>query len=444
MSEQPHPAIEDHSVRLDTLIRIRWVAVIGQTVAVVFVSYGMDFELPLALCLVAIAFSAWLNVVLRWRYGPGYRLGETTTSLLLGYDIVQLAALLFLTGGLQNPFALLLVVPVVISATSQSIWQTVMLGTLATACATALTFYHLPLPWYPGTALQIPLLLLVGTWSAIVSSLIFTAVYAFRVADEGRKLSAALSATELALQREQHISALDGLAAAAAHELGTPLATIALVSKELSRELKADSPHQEDAKLLLSQAARCREILQKLTSLSSEGADAIAKVPLASLMEEVAGPHRDFGIALSVSTSAGGQAALPEPVMVRNPAILYGLGNLLENAVDFARSAVEFDAYWNEETVVVEISDDGPGFSREILDRIGEPYVTTRTPDRSGGGLGLGLFIAKSLLERTGAALTFENRTDGPKAGARVRVKWPQAALKQWLAELDTRAVANN
>lgn len=442
MTQQPHPAIEDHSVRLDTLIRIRWVAVIGQTIAVVFVGYGLDFELPLALCLVAVAFSAWLNVVLRWRFGPGYRLGETATSLLLGYDIVQLGALLFLTGGLQNPFALLLVVPVVISATSQSVWQTVMLGTLATACATALTFYHLPLPWYSGTALQIPLLLLVGTWSAIISSLIFTAVYAFRVADEGRKLSAALSATELALQREQHITALDGLAAAAAHELGTPLATIALVSKELSRELQADSPHQEDAKLLLSQAARCREILQKLTSLSGEGADAIAKVPLASLMEEVAGPHRDFGIALSVSTSAGGQGSLPEPIMVRNPAILYGLGNLLENAVDFARSAVEFDAYWNEETVVVEISDDGPGFSREMLDRIGEPYVTTRAPDRSGGGLGLGLFIAKTLLERTGAALTFDNRAGGHKTGARVRVRWPQAAIRQWLAELDTRTVA--
>lgn len=417
---------EQHTIRLETLVTIRWLAVLGQSTAVLFVAFGLGFDFQFSLCLVAITCSAWLNVILRLRYPLNHHLSQEAAVALLAYDILQLTLLLYLTGGLQNPFALLLVVPVVISAAIQSIRQTLLLAALVIIAASLLVFFWQPLPW-PGTeVLELPLLYVAGVWIAIVSSLVFTVIYVFRVADESRKLAEALAATELVLQREQHLSTLDGLAAAAAHELGTPLATIALVSKEMMLELDEGSPMMEDAKLLRSQAERCREILQKLSSLSEEGDMHIGTMPFSSILEEICAPHRDFGVALLIDTS-GSTAA--EPISQRNPAILYGLGNLVENAVDFAEAKVRLTAVWDEKDVTLQISDDGQGFSAEVLNRIGEPFVTTRGKSNieTGGGLGLGLFIAKTLLGRSGATLRFENVKGG--SGAVVTIKWPREAL---------------
>ncbi|MCG6859178.1 MAG: ActS/PrrB/RegB family redox-sensitive histidine kinase [Salaquimonas sp.] len=410
------------ALRLETLIRIRWLAVIGQTVAVLLVAHFLRYDFYLSLCLALIAASAWLNVFLRLRYRASFRLTEVAAVALLGYDILQLAMLLFLTGGLQNPFSMLLIVPVIVSATTQSIRQILPLAILAVGAASALVFFHLPLPWEDGASLQLPLAYVSGMWVAIFSMMVFTAVYTYRVADEARQLSAALAATELVLQREQHLSTLDGLAAAAAHELGTPLATIALVSKEMIRELPQGSPLSEDAQLLRGQAERCRQILGKLTSLSEAGDDLIGRVPLSSVMEEVAAPHRDFGIELVVTPGS----IAGEPKCMRNPAILYGLGNLVENAIDFAASRVEFTGNWDDQAITITIADDGPGFPPDLIERIGEPYVTTRRRDtrQTGGGLGLGLFIAKTLLERAGASIEFANAETG---GAIVTVRWPRA-----------------
>lgn len=411
-------------LRLDTLIRIRWLAIFGQTAAVLLVWFGLGFEFYLELCLALIALSAWLNLFLRLRYRASFRLTGQAAMALLSYDILQLSLLLYLTGGLQNPFSILLIVPVVVSATTQGFWQFVPLGALTMVAATLLVFFHLPLPWYRGETFELPLIYVIGNWVALVSTLIFTAVYAYRVAYEARTLSDALAATELVLQREQHLSLLDGLAAAAAHELGTPLATIALVSKEMQRELADDSPLREDALLLRSQAERCREILQKLTSLTDEGEEHIGRMPLSSLMEEVASPHRDFGVEIDLLPGS----VTGEPVMNRNPAILYGLGNLVENAVDFAEARVGISAGWNNDTVTIEIRDDGKGFSKDLLERVGEPFVTTRKSENreSGGGLGLGLFIAKTLLQRSGAAIEFSNATSPGEHGAIVSVAWPR------------------
>jgi two-component system sensor histidine kinase RegB len=259
-------------------------------------------------------------------------------------------------------------------------------------------------------------------WMAVLSSIAFTAIYAWRVAEEARLLANALSATELVLQREQHLSALDGLAAAAAHELGTPLATIALVAKEMERALGNDPKFHEDVTLLRSQSERCRQILKRLTSLSSESEVHLARLPLTSLVEEVIAPHRDFGIAIKLEP---GEQVGPEPVGHRNPGVIYGLGNLVENAVDFAVNTVVIRWNWNERDVVFEVIDDGPGFPPEIIDRIGEPYMTTRHGAERGGGLGLGLFIAKTLLERSGATLTFSNANERGK-GAIVTIEWPR------------------
>ena len=265
-----------------------------------------------------------------------------------------------------------------------------------------------------------------GSWFAILLGVAFIGVYAWRVAEEARQLAEALSATELVLAREQHLTQIDGLAAAAAHELGTPLATIALVAKELEKTGPQDGLIGDDIRLLVQQVSRCREILKTLNSLGHEEAGPLGMMTLGLLLEEVIAPQRSFGIDLEVIPQGAGD----EPKLRRNPAILYGLGNLVENAVDFASEAVLIEALWDDQRVTIRISDDGPGFSPEILARLGEPYVTSRigprrTKSEGESGLGLGLFIAKTLLERSGATLAFSNALKAER-GARVSIFWPR------------------
>ena len=412
-----------HRLRLNTLVRLRWLAVVGQSVTVVIVAYGFKFPLPVWPCFALIGCSAGLNLFLAFQYPATYRLSPAPAFHILMFDALQLAGLLYMTGGLTNPFSLLMTVPVVISATSLPLRMTALLGGLVTAMATILVFYHFPLPWFPGSTLAMPFIYVAGMWVALTSSIAFTGIYAFRVAEEARLLANALAATELVLQREQHLSALDGLAAAAAHELGTPLATIALVAREMERTLGDDPTHAEDVKLLRSQSERCRDILKQLTSLSSQGEAHLARLPLTSLVEEVIAPHRDFGIAIELKP---GERIGPEPIGRRNAGVIYGLGNLVENAVDFARANVTVQWRWNDNEVAFRIVDDGPGFPPEIIARIGEPYMSTRAGAERGGGLGLGLFIAKTLLERSGAVLSFGN-SSGPGEGAMVEIWWPRA-----------------
>ena len=411
-------------VRLDTILRLRWLAVLGQLAALFIVTQGLEFDVPVIPCVAIVGLSALLNLVLQMTFNPMQRLEPAYAAALLALNIAELAGLLFFTGGLQNPFSFLFLAPVLISATALPIRLTIALGVLAVACASALFFFHLPLPWDSDEPLVLPPIYLFGVWLSIVVAIGVTSLYAFQVTEEARKLSDALAATELVLAREQHLSQLDGLAAAAAHELGTPLSTISVIAKELENAIAADAPHGDDVRLLREQATRCRDILAKITQLSSSGAP-FDRTSLAALIEEVVAPHRNFGIAIDVAAPPARGA---EPVGARNPAILYGLGNLLENAIDFARERVLVGTQWNEETIEVTISDDGPGFAPEILDRIGEPYVTSRkrNANESGelaAGLGLGVFIAKTLLERSGATLAFENRSV-PEHGAIVTVRW--------------------
>lgn len=418
------------SLRLDTLVRLRWLAVGGQTVAVLVVAVGLGFDLPVGLCFVLIGLSAVLNLVLRLRYPATLRLADRPAAGLLAYDVLQLAGLLFLTGGLENPFAILILVPVIVSATTLAPRATTLLGGLVIVAASILAVVHWPLPFGNGQ-LPVPLVYVyvAGDWVALVSACIFTGVYAFRVAEEARQLAKALNATEMVLAREQHLYALDGLAAAAAHELGTPLATIALVAKELERELPPGSPQAEDVALLKSQSQRCRDILAKLTSLSSQADQHLSRQPLSHLVEEVVEPYRGFSTRIAVTINRGEGS---EPVGRHNPAIVQGLANLVENAVDFARDKVEVIAGWDAEHVSVAITDDGPGFAAGIMERLGDPYLTTRPSgelvDREAGGLGLGVFIAKTLLERSGARLSLANR-EAPDSGAIVTVEWPRAAM---------------
>jgi two-component system sensor histidine kinase RegB len=412
------------NVRLDTLMRLRWLSVLGQTTAVVVVHYGLGFALPIYACLAVVALSACLNLAMRVRFRLTQRLEADRAAWLLAFDIAQLAVLLFLTGGLQNPFAFLFLGPVLISATALPPRMTLMLGSFAVFCASILFFVHYALPWDAEDPLELPALYMLGVWLSIMISMGFIGVYAWQITEEARLLANALAATELVLAREQHLSQLDGLAAAAAHELGTPLATITVIAKELERSISDNSRHADDVRLLREQAQRCREILAKITELPANE-EPFDGIKLSSLIEEVVAPHRNFGIVINVTLPSDRTL---EPSGARNPAIVYGLGNLVENAVDFARERVEVAATWDQEEVAITIRDDGPGFAPEVMIRLGEPYVTTRRhrfndEDSEETGLGLGFFIAKTLLERSGATLTFSNH---PTAGigAEVVMRW--------------------
>ena len=309
---------------------------------------------------------------------------------LLAYDIAQLTLLTMLTGGIENPFAFLILAPVLIAAISLPLRYTLPLGAFAVACSTLIAFFFWPLPWTADNALVLPPLYILAIWIANLVAIVFIGAYAWQVAEEGRLMADALTATELVLAREQHLSQLDGLAAAAAHELGTPLSTIAVVAKELQHALGPDSPHAEDVKLLREQAQRCREILGKLSALPSGWAP-FERVKLSGLIEEVVAPHRNFGIAIDVVLPPERAA---EPVVARSPAILYGLGNLVENAVDFAAERVEIAVRWSEQDVAVTISDDGPGFKsgdpgahRRALCDEPPPSGRRKRGERAGPGL---------------------------------------------------------
>jgi two-component system, sensor histidine kinase RegB len=424
-------------LRLRTLVRLRWLAVIGQALAVLVVHFILNFKLPIGPCLGIIALSAWLNVFLTLRWRSGQRLASQPAGLLLSYDVLQLAGLLYLTGGLENPFAFLFLVPVTVSATSLPIKWTLALAVLAFTCSTVLAFYHLPLPWSAQNPLTLPPTYLAGMWAALVCGTVFSAIYARRIAEEARLMSSALSATEMVLAREQRLSALDGLAAAAAHELGTPLATIALVAKELKRELPKNSPHMEDIDLLVSQSVRCREILTRLAVPEQISDHVYQQVTLLAMLEDLVAPLRGSDVTITIDASASDdKRQSPEPVFLRNPAINYGLGNVLENAIDFAATKVDVTARWNAAQVAVTVSDDGPGFDQDIFDQLGDPFVTTRPgygadQEQEAGqhdGMGLGLFIAKTLLERSGASVILSN-VKHPLQGAMIQVTWPRVHI---------------
>lgn len=415
---------DDHVVRVRTLLLLRWLAILGQLGAILFVAFVLKFEMALAACLGLVALSAWSNVFLRVRFADDRRMPEVWTSYVMMFDVLQLAAQLGLTGGLTNPFALLLIAPVMVSATTLSSERTLTLGALVLFLATMLAVIHLPLPWFEGEAFTPPLLFVGGVWLALVCALAFMGTYAFRVAEERRQLANALTATEVVLTRAQNLQALDGLAAAAAHELGTPLATIYVVTRELEREVDASSPLAEDVRLLRSQSERCRDILAKLKTLGEDGGSPLARQHVATLLEEVTESHRGTGVEVVIDLIGDMD---DQPVLTRNPAIHYGLGNFVENAVEFAETLVTVTAEWDAQMLSITIADDGPGFPDEVLWRIGDPFVSKRDEETGhGGGLGLGIFIAKTLLERTGATVNFQKRD-----GATTVATWSRVALAE-------------
>lgn len=417
-------------LRLRTLILLRWAAIAGQTVALAAAEYHYGIGLPFGLCYLVVGISVIANLVSVFLFPGNVRLSEGAVFLTLAFDLAQLGLLLFLTGGMTNPFALLILAPVTISATALGARATMLLGAGAIVIVTLLALVNLPMRLPDGTPFAVPSLFGFGYWLAIVIGIVFLGSYAHRVASEILSMQDALLATQMALARAQKLTDLGGVVAAAAHELGTPLATIKLVSAELIEELDSQPDLQADAQLIRDQADRCRDILR---SMGQAGKDdrLMRQAPLSALLREAADPHLDRGKAVAFSLRAGAGGGR-EPTVLREPEVLHGLRNLIQNAVDFARSQVWIEAEWTADRLMLRIIDDGAGYPPQVLGRIGDPFMRNRrTPDPQRPeyeGMGLGLFIAKTLLERTGAELSFANGgagEPGSRSGAIVEVIWP-------------------
>ena len=415
------------ALRRQTLVALRWGAIAGQLLALIIVSQILNFDYPLLACGIVILASAAVNIAVTLSWPLDRRVSDREAFLQLGFDLLQLTALLWLTGGITNPFSILFLAPVVTASVTLSRWVVFALGTMALGLSFGLVFFHQPLPWSPAGSFDLPLVFRIGIWTAIFVGSIFTSLYAWRTTKESRKMSVALATTEAMLAQEQKLSALGGLAAAAAHELGTPLGTIQIVAKEMSLELDPETPLGEDAALILSQALRCRDILEQLSFRGDQGDMMHDVLSPEDLLEEAAEPYIGRGKDIVVTASGDG----PEPSLTRQPELLYALKNYVDNAVDFAESRVELSAKWDATTLEISIEDDGRGFDAALMARLGQPYASTRargrtTPETEKTGLGLGVFISATLIERTGGSVRYAR---SPLGGARILAIWPVARL---------------
>jgi len=416
--------------RLRTFVALRWMAVAGQAFAVLFVYLGLGFELPLGLCLSAIAASAWLNVFLSLAL-PANRLATPWEAMAqLAFDLVQLSAIIAFTGGLSNPFLLFLIAPVTVGALILKPLQAAALAVLGFALGCGMAYWSMPLPWSGDEVPVVPDLFRWGHLAALAVGLAFIAITAMRVSQDEARLVRALDAAAVVMAREQRLSAIGAMAAMTAHELGTPLATIHLVAREMAGSIDASDPSYDDAQLIAEQAERCRTILRQLGE-KREAEDIVhARMPIRAVLEEAAAPHRGLGIALRIEARPADGADERAPTLSRSPEILHALSAIIENAVSFADSEVRAIANWNGEQIAITITDDGPGFAAEVLQKLGEPYVSQRDEAHLGGGdMGLGFFIAKTLIERTGGRLATRNRTP-PRHGAVVQAFWPRNKLE--------------
>ena len=431
-----------NQLRLRTLILLRWMAIAGQTAAISVAHFYFNLVLPLGLCYLAVGASVIANLISTFVFPENRRLSEIEAMLVLLFDLAQLSFLLYLTGGLTNPFALLIIAPVIISASALQLRTTVQLGFMAIWLISLATIFNIPLHYADGTVLSVPRLLEFGFWLSVVIGIMFLGLYSHRVSSEIQTMSDALLATQTALAREQKLTDLGGVVAAAAHELGTPLATIMLVSTELIEELSDRPDLRDDARLIKEQADRCRDILRSMGRAGKNDLH-LQRAPLGAVLREAAEPHLDRGKAVVFDFRPAKGCTAQQPTILRKPEVIHGVRNLIQNAVDFARTTVWVDAEWGHKHLMIRIVDDGQGYPTHILGRIGDPFVTMRSALRQQDlrpeyeGMGLGLFIAKTLLERSGAELSFANGTDPfltsserpDRCGAIVEVIWADGTI---------------
>jgi two-component system sensor histidine kinase RegB len=410
-------AFDRPGVRVRTLANIRWIAILGQFTTLLVVGLWFGYPLPWGSLLAAVGASVILNFGLSTLYERTDRMTGRELSLHLAFDLIQAGVLLFLTGGLANPFALLLIVPVTIAATLLTAREMAPLVGLAFFVLSVVWFWAQPLPW-SGPPPEFPLVYRVGDVIAYALAIGFLAVYLWMVSAEARDRARALVATEAALTREARMNALGSLAAAAAHELGGPLGSISLIAHSLEEQLGDDPDFGEDIRLLAAEAARSRRIMKEL-STRAEAEDPFAVLTLDLLLHEVAESVKPARVPVRVATTAA------QPLVQRSPELLHALNNLVSNAVRHAGTEVRLETIVTSSEIRVVVLDDGFGFPPDLLPRLGEPMLG---PSRSkSDSTGLGVFIATTLIERTGGRLAFSNR---PEGGARVDVRWPREAFE--------------
>ena len=411
----------EENLHLDrkTFVILRWIAIIGQLIAINIVYNYLNLDIPIIGTHIIIFVGLITNLFLQFKIKVN-QLKDTYSSIFLFYDLLQLSALLYLTGGIFNPFALLLIVPAIVSSTFLSMGTTIILGIVTIFSLFILTKFYLPLPGITEYIFSFPPFYVFGSLASIIIGLIFLCYFGIRFAGELKKRSQALDRLQQVIAKEYELESLGGQAAAAAHSLGTPLATITVVSKELRKEIGKDSKYTKDLDLLISQTKRCGDILKQISKKQIIDDEFINFLKLEDLLEEIINSFKETSEKEILLITEKDKNKIR---IKRSPEIIYGLRNFIGNAVKFSKDRVEIILESNNENINIEIKDDGPGFPEDIIQKIGEPYIKSKSKKTSArAGLGLGTFLGKTLLERQAARLSFTNRNN--QRGALVRIVW--------------------
>ncbi len=421
-----NPSNFEENLTLDkkTLTILRWIAIFGQSIAIYLVQFLLKFELPIFLCTSIIFIGALTNLYLQLWYKKN-ELSSSHSTLILFYDLLQLATLLYLTGGIKNPFVIFLIVPAIVSSTLLNLKSTFFLSIVTAVLLGLLTVYHLPLPSPGALHFHVPKYYLYAVPLALIIALTFLTYFGARFGTASRKKNRALNKLEEIIAKEHELETIGLQAAAAVHSLGTPLSTITVIAKELKKEILKNPKHSKDVELLLSQAKRCSEILKKISTSQIEDDKFISQVKFHHLIEEIS---RSFEEISEKKIYLNFDNAKHEVLINRSSQIIYGIRNFVGNAVKFSNSKVDIILETNPQIIKLNIIDDGPGFPEDISKVIGEPYITTKYKNLSEkAGLGLGTFIGKTLLERNSAKLKFSNLD---KRGAKVEILWDTQKIK--------------
>ena len=410
---------ENLNLDKSTLTILRYIAIFGQFIAVNLVFFYLDLKFPIKESYIIIFVGLLTNLFLQFKVKVN-QLKDTYASLFLLYDLFQLSSLLYLTGGILNPFSILMIIPTIVSSTFLSMGTTIILGIITSILLFVISFTHLPLPGLESNIFAVPNYYTIGILISILIGLIFLSYFGIRFAGETKKRSEALNKLQEVISKEYELESLGGQAAAAAHSLGTPLATISVVAKELKKEIGNDKEYSKDIDLLISQTKRCSEILKKISKKQIEEDNFLSTIKFEDLLQEIIDSFKETSskqIELVVDNDQNKIA------IRRTPEIIYGLRNFIGNAIKFSKSKVLITLRSNKKLIEIKINDDGPGIPEDIITKIGEPYIKSKSKElKSNSGLGLGSFLGKTLLERQGAKLTF--RRNGELGGALIFLVW--------------------
>ena len=411
----------DENLNLDkkTLVFLRWIAIFGQLFSVNLVYFFLDLNFPVLLCHIIISIGLITNIYLQFGT-KATLLKDLYSSSFLMYDIIQLSILLFLTGGIFNPFAILLIVPTIVSSTFLSMGSTIILGSATIFLLFILTFFNMPLPGMEEYILSFPNYYVTGILISLIIGLVFLSYFGIRFSGETKKRSNALNKLQQILAKEYELESLGGQAAAAAHSLGTPLATITVIAKEMRKEVGDNSKFTKDIDLLISQTKRCSEILKKISQKKIISDEFLSAMSFEDLLEEII---KSFKESSEKNIKLNTDKDVNKIDIKRNPELVYGLRNFIGNAVKFSNQNILISIISDNINLYIQIEDDGPGFPEDIVKALGEPYIKSRSKSfRGNAGLGLGTFLGKTLLERQSAIISFENNSS--LKGAKVKIKW--------------------